>query len=351
MDPWSSETGDYSKVFSEFGVKKYSSGDIGHRFFRRKIVVGERDFHLILEKIKAGKKFVNVTGVTPSGRNHLGHYGIMEMFKFFKDKGGKNYFAVADIEAFSTKQKFSKIEELKEMTLNNLANYFAMGLEKKDVYLQSDYQSRYYSFGYEIGRRITENMFKSVYGSMDSGKFSSALLQFADILHPQLSEFEGKMPSITCISLDQDPHARLSRDMAVRLPYDFYTPSFLYIKHLGGLRQGKKMSSSEPETGIFLDDSDLEIEKKIAKAVTGGKQSLEEQKREGGEPEICKVFELLTWFEEKDKEVERIRNDCKKGKWLCGECKKHCSDVIKKLVGGHRKRIPSARKKAEKFLS
>ena len=193
-------------------------------------------------------------------------------------------------------------------------------------------------------------MFKAVYGHLDVGKMAANLLQYADILHPQLKEYAGKMPSITGIGLDQDPHAKLTRDLARRIDYNVELPSFIYFKHQAGLKEGKKMSASEPDTAIFLDDKLPEVERKIGKTFTGGRDTVKEQKKKGGNPDICKVYEIQKFHNPDDKAVQKIYSDCKKGKLMCQGCKKLCLTFLSSFLKKHQKKLNSASKMAKRIV-
>lgn len=354
IDPWSSNNiTDYEHIFKEFGLKPFNEEwkkDLDHLLFRRNLVIAERDFAKVIARIKTKKPFVNITGIASSGPLHFGHKVDIDLFRFFKEKGGRNYFAVSDIDAYCSRDKITAMKQAKELAVNNLKHLLALGLEERDVYVQSRKEQRYYEFAFELSKKITNNEFEAVYGHVNLGKISAAILQYGDILHPQLEEFEGKMPSITGIGLDQDPHARVTRDVAQRLGYDIEVPSFIYFKHQSGLREGKKMSSSEPNTAIFLDDNLKEAEKKLMGAFTGGRNTLEEQKKLGGNPDICKVYEMLKFHYENDKELSRIYSECRQGKWLCGECKKYCANFVLEFLEKHRKDAEKNQKKAEKIV-
>lgn len=289
-----------------------------------------------------------MTGIASSGNYHLGHKLDIDMFLFFKNLGAKNYFAICDIDAYTSRPKVKSMEEAKEYAVNNIAHALALGIEEKDIYIQSKKEQRYYEFAFEISKKITENEFRAVYGAVDLGKVSANLLQYADILHPQLLEYEGKMPSITGIGLEQDPHARLTRDVAQRLHYYLEIPSFIYFLHQSGLQKGKKMSSSEPETAIFLDDKPEDIKKKISKTFTGGKDTEEEQREKGGKPEICKVYEIYRFHHPDSKFVKETYKNCKEGKLVCGECKKTCAEFLTKFLTEHQEKynkfLPIAKK-------
>lgn len=354
IDPWSSKGfANYEHVFKEFGLSEFPENwrnALKHRLFERNMVIAHRGFEKVMKRIEQKKPFINMTGIASSGRFHLGHKVDIDLFLFFKSLGAHNYFAIADIDGYTSRQSIKTMEDAKKIAADNLAHALAFGLNEKDVYVQSQRDARYYEFAFELSKKITRNMFEAVYGHVDLGKISAAVLQYADILHPQLKEYSGKMPSVTGIGLDQDPHARLTRDIAKRLPYDLEMPSFIYFKHQSGLMEGSKMSSSKPETAIFLDDSEKDVKKKIQNAFTGGRETIEKQRKLGGRPEICKVCEILRFHYPDTKEVERIMNECRQGKRLCGETKQFTIDFLTKFLKEHQHKVKKNRKKAEKIV-
>lgn len=354
IDPWGSELiEDYGHLIEEFGLERFPESYkkvLKHRFFEREIVIAHRDFKKVMERIEKKKPFINMTGIATSGGFHLGHKVDVDMFLFFKSLGAKNYFAICDIDAYTSRPKIKSMEEARKYAVENLAHAMALGLEEKDVYVQSKQEQRYYEFVFEISKKITENEFRAVYGHVDLGKVSANLLQYADILHGQLPEYEGKMPSITGIGLDQDPHARLTRDVAQRLPYDLELPSFIYFQHQAGLQKGKKMSSSEPETAIFLSDSTEDVKKKIAGSFTGGRDTVEEQKKKGGQPEVCKIYEIYKFHHPDSKFLKDVYERCKKGELLCGEDKKTCAEFLIKFLEEHQKKYKENLPKAKKIV-
>ena len=101
--------------------------------------------------------------------------------------------------------------------------------------------------------------------------------------------------------------------------YAFIEPSATFQKLETGLKGGK-MSSSVPDSLISLNDTGEEATRKIKHAVTGGKQTIEEQKKYGGNPDICPVFELYKYHNSNDKYVTRVYEECKGGVRMCGAC-------------------------------
>lgn len=352
IDPWgNAEIRDYAHIFKEFGLSAFPGewkAQLKHRLFERGIIIAHRDFQKVMQRISSKKPFINITGIASSGYLHLGHKADIDLFVFFKGCKAKNYFAISDIDAYVSREKIPDMETAKKFAADNLAHALALGLEPKDVYVQSQKEPRYYSFAFELGKKITQATFEAIYGHVDLGKISAGLLQYADILHPQLKEYSGKMPSITGIGLDQDPHARLTRDIAQRLSYDIEVPSFIYFRHQSGLKEGTKMSSSDPDTAIFLNDSAEAAAKKISSAFTGGRNTEAEQRQLGGNPDVCKVHEILLFHYPDSKEVKRIFDECRKGKWLCRECKQFTSEFIADFLKKHqalvKKKMPIAQK-------
>src|SRR3989344_5181975 len=246
IDPWGGlELNDYSHIFREFGLSPFPKNvaqKIPHYLFERGIIIAARDFEPVLECIGKKKPFINITGIAASGPLHLGHKVDLDLFLFFKKCGAANYFCISDLDAYLSRpdKKVPSIEKAKEFAVDNLAHALALGLSEKDVYVQSRGSTkdprRYFEFTLELSKKITKNTFEAVYGHVDLGKVAANFLQYSDIMHPQLREFEGKMPSITGIGIEQDPHARLTRDIAKRLPYDIEIPSFIYFQHQSGLQ-------------------------------------------------------------------------------------------------------------------
>jgi len=114
--------------------------------------------------------------------------------------------------------------------------------------------------------------------------------------------------------------------------YGFIQPSSTYHRLMMGL-DGGKMSSSRPESAIFLSDDEGTVRRKVLSAKTGGKVSLEEQRKYGGEPEKCMVYELFLYhLIEDDRELLDIYNRCKNGELICGECKKKAIQLLNDIL-------------------
>jgi tryptophanyl-tRNA synthetase len=214
-----------------------------------------------------------------------------------------------------------------------------------------EYSKTLYNIAIKVAKHITFSTVKSVFGFKNSTNIGMTFfpaIQAAPCFLP--SVLKGKnIPCLIPAAIDQDPYWRgIARDIAPRL--GFYKPAQIHSKFLPGLGKGGKMSASEPETAIFTVDSQNLIHRKIMKSFTGGKATVQEQKKEGGTPEICPIFQYYTVFLENDKEIAEIHQRCKSGDLLCGEDKLHLSEVIKVFLNNHQKKRKEAKKILEKFM-
>ena len=91
--------------------------------------------------------------------------------------------------------------------------------------------------------------------------------------------------------------------------------------------------------------------KKIIHAKTGGAVTLEQQKKEGGKPDECMVYELFLYhLIEDDKELQDIYISCRNGEKMCGNCKKYTSELVEKLLNDLNKKRQTAMDKINQYL-
>lgn len=132
--------------------------------------------------------------------------------------------------------------------------------------------------------------------------------------------------------------------------YGFFQPSATFHRFMTGLT-GEKMSSSKPESAIFLTDSPTEANKKIMNAKTGGAVSLEGQKKHGGKPDECMIYELFLYhLIEDDKELKNIYTVCKNGGKMCGHCKKYAIQLMEKLLLDLQEKRKNVKDKIKQYL-
>ncbi|MBP2134088.1 tryptophanyl-tRNA synthetase [Methanomicrobium sp. W14] len=400
INPWSSRQNiDTEKLFRDFGIKPAGQAikDLKNPpvFFRRGIVAGQRDYAAVADAIENHKKFYVMTGFMPSGHPHLGHLMVMKEVVWHTLMGGTGYISVADREAHAVRG--ISWDKCKEFGKEYLKCIYALGY-RGNTYFQSE-NNPLKDLAFESATKINFSELSAIYGFTQETSLAHAMsvaTQVADILYPQTRE--GPAPTVVPVGIDQDPHIRLTRDVAGKLRmftvidlesgspgvsirsknapvkamdklekafpgckryeghidvygadrdlvektvreteldcggYGFYLPSATYHTFLQGL-MGGKMSSSVPESLFRFDEPEKDIRKKIMNALTGGRMTLEEQKRLGGEPEKCSVYLLnLFHMQEDDEELKDMRCACREGRLMCGTCKKETFERVKTFL-------------------
>ncbi|MBU2633907.1 MAG: tryptophan--tRNA ligase [Nanoarchaeota archaeon] len=361
VTPWEvSGDIDYNRLIKQFGVsplKELPNIFNENILFRRKVIFAHRDIQRILETIKNKKPFVMMTGLMPTGKFHIGHMVVAQQMIFYQKLGAKIYIAIADLEAYNARGQ--SLEESKKIALKEyVENYIALGLKPNscEIYFQSERSKNskksnaYYRLQNILAKHATFNEFKAVYGEISPGKMLSALLQASDMLHPQLKEFEGQIPVLVPVGIDQDPHLRLARDISKRVK-NFIQLSSTYHIFVPGL-SGGKMSSSEINSYIALTDSPKDVEKKIKKyAFSGGRETLAEHKKKGGNPDVDVSFQYLKMmFEPDDKKLKKIYDDYKSGKLLTSELKEILIKKINSFLKGHQEKMKKAVNSFDKYI-
>jgi tryptophanyl-tRNA synthetase len=352
IDPYGSELiKDYQKIIDDFGLETYKEGILPepNRLMRRGVVFASRGLKDIAEAIKHKKPFYVLSGIMPTNdRIHLGTKQVVENIRYFQEHGGHAYILVADLEALAARGV--SLEEGKKRAMEfHIPAYIALGLDPKKttVYFQSENKDVIH-FAYKASQKITLNEFRAVYGNAEPGRIMSAVTQIGDILFPQMKK---RMPGIIPVGIDQDPHIRLSRDVVQRMKSEkFFLPSAIYHKYTPSLDGSIKMSKSKPESCIELPEDKKVVSKKIMKALTGGRDTLEEHRRLGADVTKDMVFELLKQhLIEDDEELEEIYKEYTSGKMTSGELKKLACEKMEKFMDEFNHNLEKARKDIDKI--
>jgi len=407
INPWSSTpTLDVEKTFAEFGIDPIGPAlaelpEIPY-FMRRGIVVGQRDYLPIARAIRNHTPFHLLTGFMPSGHPHLGHLMLMKEVVWHVQQGANGYVTIADREAYAVRGL--SWEKCREFGREYLSCLFALGFEG-ETYFQSR-NGRLKDLAFEAATKVNFSELTAIYGFSPETALAhadSVITQVADILYPQV--VREPAPTLVPVGIDQDPHIRLTRGIAHKFRmftveerdgyisvrsknapetaldavkkafphakkyeghvdikdaacadvsakvreieracggYAFYTPSSTYHIFLPGLTGGK-MSSSVPESLISFYEPEAAVRKKIMAGLTGGRMTLEEQRRLGGEPGKCTLY-LLNMFHmvTDDAKLAEIHRKCKSGEMTCGQCKKETADRVVAFLKEFREKMDAA---------
>jgi len=360
LDPWGHiSISDYSRLFELFGLSPVSPllrriEEIGgpSNLYRRGVVFAHRDLDKFLDTLTSTGKAALVTGFMPSGPFHFGHKLVADQIIYFQRMGVRPFIVMADAEAYAVRGIPRK--KLVETARIYVANLIALGVDpdKAVFYMQTSYEPAYYRLIQMSSAKVTMSELEAVYGELEPGKVMAAFTQVADILHPMLEDFGGYKGVVVPVGPDQDPHIRLTRDVADRLEAELgiSKPASTYHRLMRGLDGSRKMSSSRPESYISLNDPVEIAVKKLMNSFTGGRATAEEQRRLGGEPEKCMVYEMYLYFLADDKLLKRIFEECKSGKILCGPDKRIAARILAEYLEEHQRRFEESMRVVEDYL-
>ena len=153
------------------------------------------------------------------------------------------------------------------------------------------------------------------------------------------------------VGSDQLPHILLTRDIVGRMKTQkFVPPSTVLNKYAPSLDGSMKMSKSQPESCIELPEDPKIVCKKIKRALSGGRDTLEEHKRLGADVEKDMAFELLKQhLIEDDKELENIYKKYKSGKMTSGEIKEIACEKMTEFMNTFEKKLEEVKKQVSKL--
>jgi tryptophanyl-tRNA synthetase len=321
----------------------------------RGVYYSHRDLAELLRKYRAGERFVLYSGRGPSGPLHTAHLMAFDLARWVQERfGSPMYIQITDDEKFWFRPHETR-DGTRNWGMENLLDILAVGFDPKRTRVFFDTRSiaTMYSLAVDVAKKIPYSTVKAVFGfppSTNIGLVFYTALQTVPAFYPSWRAGRPVPVLIPC-GIDQDPHFRVTRDIAEPLGYP--KPALLHSQIVPGLLGTEKMSSgaSEKDNALFLSDPPKEIDRKVRNAFTGGRASAEEQRKLGANPYICSVWALWrTRFAENEEVFGRITEDCKSGAMLCGECKGKLLERIHPFLKGHAEKREKVREYAESLI-
>ena len=327
---------DYDRLRELFGTQELTSellarlrrlaGGTLHPLLERGIYYTHRDLGSLLDAYEGGRPFFLYSGRGPSGPIHTSHLAHFELCRWLQEHFHVPMFIqITDDEKFWSRAGLSR-EETVRWGYENLYDLLALGFDPKRtrVFFDSRSIAALYPLAIRVARKIPYSSVKAVFGlepSTNIGWIFYTALQSVPCFWPSWAEGKS-VPCLIPCGIDQDPHFRLTRDIAESLGYP--KPALLHSRMVPGLLGEAAMSTTgaSQENALFLNDPPKVVERKVRNAFTGGRATVEEQRRLGANPEVCSVWALWkSRFAESEDAFARITADCRSGKMLCGECK------------------------------
>jgi tryptophanyl-tRNA synthetase len=378
---------DYDRLIQEFGVQPLTeehlkrfeqvTGKPAHRLMRRKLFFSHRDFDKILDAYEKHGTFMLYTGRGPSsGSMHLGH-----TVPFLFTKELQELFDVplvimlTDDEKYlhtrnknkGTQPKGKALEDFLAFAHENMKDIIALGFDPKKTFIYTDYEylgGHFYWNTSEFESLVTLNQATGAFGFGEStnigliaygakqcvAAFPSSypdLFGYKDYRPPEFDQAAkrrhkalSKIPTLIPCAIDQEPYFRVLRDRCERMTDPHPKTCLILSKFLTALQgPGGKMSASDENSAIFMSDTPAQIKNKINRhAFSGGRESLEEHRKHGGNPDVDVAYTYLSYFLEDDAELEGIAQKYRSGEMLTGEMKARCIQELQAFVSAFQER-------------
>jgi tryptophanyl-tRNA synthetase len=340
---------DYDHVAEKFGTTPLDSDTLDrmeahsgrlHYMLRRGVFYSHRDMDVILDHYDSGGRFALYTGRGPSGPVHLGQLVPWMFTKYLQDTYGcKLLFQFTDDEKLLLNEEFdSTITD--HWVYENALDLMALGFdpEKTEFIVNMRHTSKLFPIALRIAKRITGSTMRSLFGFNDESNLGTMFFPSMQAA-PCFLESERTGEPVPCLipaGIDQDPYWRITRDIAKKLGYP--KPAQIHGRMLPGLTGDGKMSSSRPETAIYMTDVPDLVEWKVMSAETP---------QDKGD---CPLFLLhLYLLTESDEDIEDLQQECLSSE-SCEGCKMDTVRLVNRFLKKHQRRRQLMGRSVERML-
>ena len=359
VTPWHVEGDiDYDKLIKQFGTEKISTDILDrikkiagedHFMLRRGIFFSHREMNRILQDYEQGKEFFLYTGRGPSGHTHIGHLVPWVFAKWLQERFNVNmYFQLTDDEKFYAKQDLT-LEDTSKFAYENALDFIALGFkpEKTKIIINTKNIQTLYPIAAQVAKKVNFSNTKGVFGFTNETNIG---MIFYTSLQSAPCFIENK-PVLIPLGVDQDPHFRITRDVAPKIGKP--KPALIHNIMIPALEgPGGKMSASSENGTVYTTDTPNVVKKKINKyAFSGGQPDIDQHRKLGGNPDIDVSYQYLRiFFEPDDNKLKSIYDDYKSGKMLTGELKAILIEKVNAFLEVHQENREKAKDKFEDFL-
>lgn len=308
-----------------------------------------------------------LTGDTPTGRLHLGHYvGSIENRLALQDEYDC-YFIIANTHALTTRAEQAR--DIREDVMQITMDYLAAGIDpnKSTIFLQSEIPAiaeLTWFFGMLLGYgRLMRNptvkdeiVLKNLGDNYSFGFLMYPVGQVADIL--------AFRPALVPVGEDQAPHIEMTRELARRfnVVYTGVDPQAGDEAHardgvfpvpavkIGRIARligtdGKSKMSKSLGNAILLSDDPKTVQKKCNKIFTG-RMSATDPGTVQGNP----MFVYLDAFGTDAAKIADMKALYEQGQIGDGDCKKYLASVINEFLAPMRERRAALESKPKEVL-
>ncbi len=296
-----------------------------------------------------------LTGDTPTGRLHLGHYvGSIEN-RLRLQETHDCFFIIANTHALTTRA--AETAAIREDVIQITIDYLAAGIDprKSTIFLQSEVPAIaeltwYFAMLLGYGRLMKNPTIKDEIRVKNLGENYS----FGFLLYPvgQVADILAFRPAAVPVGEDQVPHIEMTRELARRFNITycgtdpkagdeahaatgvFPVPEVIVgrISRLMGIDAKNKMSKSLGNA-ILLSDDAKTVQKKCNKIFTGRANPTDPGVIEGNP-----LWQYFDAFDPDKAEVEELKSRYREGKIGDGDCKKRLAEVLNAFLDPIRQR-------------
>lgn len=299
-----------------------------------------------------------LTGDTPTGKLHLGHYvGSIENRIQLQDDYDC-YFLIANTHAFTT--RVDKPDEIRQSVIDIATDYLAAGIDpaKSTIFVESDVPAIYelsclFSMLIPFPRLMRNPTIKDEIRDKGLGENYS----FGFLLYPvmQVADILAFRPDIVPVGEDQIPHLEMTREVARKFNQlycgvsshiadkDYLTKGGLFpiidakmgrVKRLVGLggpnKNGQLLKMSKSlNNAIFLSDDPDTVRKKVMSIYTDPKRL---RATDPGTVENNPLWMFHDTFNDDKKWVEETKQKYREGTVGDVDCKKRLVEVLVELL-------------------
>ena len=219
--------------------------------------------------------------------------------------------------------------------------------KKTKIIIDTNNIKSLYPIAAEVAKKVNFSNTKAVFGFTNETNIG---MIFYTSLQSAPCFIEDK-PVLIPLGVDQDPHFRITRDIAQKI--NRVKPALIHnIMIPSLLGPGGKMSASDEKNTIYTTDTPEQVKKKINKyAFSGGQPDIDEHRKIGGNPDIDVSYQYLRiFFEPDDDKLKKIYDDYKSGNMLTGELKGILIEKINKFLSVHQEKREQVRKNIDNYL-
>jgi tryptophanyl-tRNA synthetase len=193
----------------------------------------------------------------------------------------------------------------------------------------------------QLFARAIDNTLRTRHSTMSKNALANTKMCLGQLLK---HDSEQSMLCLIPMAIDQAPYLRTCRDFAHILkcpkPCGIFTEFLPGLQGVGGKMSSTSSGGDSMNSTIFLSMDPRTVEKMIKRhAFSGGKETLSEHQKYGGDIEVDVCYQYLTFFLESDDELARIAKQYTNGTMGSGQIKDLTAGLISDLIKDHQKAL------------